>query len=53
MIIFILAIILWVCILQSNQIENYDGIGKSFGRYYTPNGTCYYGNDCYPGMYWK
>ena len=53
MIIFILFIILWVCLLQPNTVEKYDGIGKSFGRYYTPSGICYYGYDCYPGMYWR
>jgi hypothetical protein len=33
-----------------NNVESFDGIGKSFGQFFFPKKCCK-STDCYPGMY--
>ena len=50
MIVFVFLIILWVSIMSPKEL--FDGTGKLFGEYHTPQPCCK-DKDCYPGMYWK
>ena len=50
MIVFVFLIILWVSIMSPKEL--FDGTGKLFGEYHTPQPCCKDKN-CYPGMYWK
>ena len=52
MIIYFLIIFIMICIFNKPILENYDGTGKSFSRYYKPNYKCTTSRNCYPGMYW-
>ena len=49
----LIIIVLFLIIVLSifnRQSETFDGIGKSFGRYYHPKSCCK-SKSCYPGMY--
>ena len=46
---YILLVILIIIIFNKNR-EDFDGIGKGFTMYYSPQKCCK-SKDCYPGMY--
>lgn len=46
----VFLLILLVIIINTYKKEHFDGIGKSFGRFYYPESCCK-NDDCYPGMY--
>ena len=48
--IIILCLFFIVLLIISHPIENFDGIGKSFGQFYFPQKCCK-SKSCYPGMY--